>query len=371
MRLRSIRSGTRRLLWAAPLVLSLTGYARTGACEANEEKIGARSAALEGAKAFKEGRWADAIDYFTRAESLVHAPPHLLYIARAQVESGLLVEARENLLAVSREELPGDAPRAFRQAQEDARTELKAVETRMPYVTVTVKGAGSADVAVTQDGNRIPSALIGVPRPVNPGAHAFEATAKGLRGTASVTLKDAERQRVTLELAPAEGVPAPAPAAAAAAAAGTSATPAPAGAADAQGAPPASAPAEADKGGGGMNPLLIGSFVGFGVGAVGLVTGTIFSLGAKSKSDDADALYEKENCKVSCTDSIKSQIQDLDDSSKSKGTLAIVGFVAGGVGVAAGVTLLVLSGSSKKESATAPALHVAVGPSSVLLNGTF
>src|SRR5262245_55707147 len=42
--------------------------------QSDEERAGARAAAQEGASAFREKRWSDAIDLFTRAESLVHSP---------------------------------------------------------------------------------------------------------------------------------------------------------------------------------------------------------------------------------------------------------------------------------------------------------
>ncbi|HEX9621815.1 MAG TPA: tetratricopeptide repeat protein, partial [Polyangiaceae bacterium] len=86
---------------------------------------GARAAATEGAKAFQEGRWQDAVDLFTRAESLVHAPPHLLFLARAQVKLGRLVAARELYNKILREPLAGDAPPAFLTAREAAEAEIE------------------------------------------------------------------------------------------------------------------------------------------------------------------------------------------------------------------------------------------------------
>src|ERR1700753_505368 len=169
-----------RGLASIALVLSCQAPSREGRCQSGDDRTYARAAAVEGAKAFQEKRWNDAIDLFKRAESLVHAPPHLLYIARSQVETGKLVEARENYLALVHEDLKPDAPEVFRQAKQSATEELKAVETRLPYVTLTVRGASPSDVALTQDGNKIPSAIIGITRPVNPGAHTFEGSAKGL-----------------------------------------------------------------------------------------------------------------------------------------------------------------------------------------------
>ena len=65
-------------------------YAQT-----DEARAGARSLATEGATAFSDGRFKDAVELFSKAESLVHAPPHLLFIARASTKLGQFVKARE------------------------------------------------------------------------------------------------------------------------------------------------------------------------------------------------------------------------------------------------------------------------------------
>lgn len=368
-------SGTnRRLKWAAILALACAFEAQGTVCHAQADKVDARALAGEGAKAYQEGRWADAIDLFTRAESLIHAPPHLLYIARAQKQTGLLVQARENLLAIVREELAPSAPHAFHQAQEDARSELKDVEGRLPYVTLTLKGAGSASVTLTQDGNKIPSALVGIPRPVDPGSHTFEAAAGSLKGRVSVDVKEGEKKRVTLELTASELPPAAPPTPAPPVTTSAPASTAPP-AASAEAPPPASPPPESDTGGGGGggggSGLLIGSLVGFGVGAVGIGVGTVFTLSAASKKSQSDDLYNNNNCAKFCSADIQSQVKDLDDQSSSAQTLGLVGFIAGGVGIATGVTLLVLRGKSDKAAENVPTLHVAVTPSSFRLGGTF
>lgn len=364
----------RRLKWAALVALACAYGAGSGVCHAQEERSGARAAAAEGAKAFQEGRWADAIDYFTRAESLVHAPPHLLYIARSQKQSGLLVQARENLLSIIREDLPASAPHAFRQAQEDARAELKDLEPRLPYVTLTLKNAGSGSVTLLQDGNKVPSALIGVPRPVDPGSHQFEATAGNLKGRISVDVKEGEKKRVILEMGTGDLPAAPPPAAAGTPPAAPAATPpTAAGPASPEPSQPAAPPPQADTGGKGSTGLLIGSLVGFGVGVGGIALGTISALGASSKQSDADSLYDANKCDQQCGPEIQSQINDLYDQRDSAKTLALVGFIAGGVGVAAGVTLFILYNGSKSHSTaqSVPALQFAVTPTSFRLGGSF
>lgn len=369
-----------RFVGAALISLACLAGERQAAAQSADDRAGARAAAMEGNKALRESRWADAIDLFTRAESLVHAPPHLLYMARAQVEVGLLVEARENLMRVSREALAPDAPHAFKVAQEEAQSEIKAVEARLPYVTITVKGAGAADVAITQDGNRIPSALIGVPRPVNPGQHAYEAVASGLKAAANVTIKEAERQRVVLELKPGEGGSATTTTTTSKAAAPTSVTtPGSAGSGET---PPPSGPskdigATGEEETGGMNGMRLGSYISFGVGGAGLIAGTIFALSSKSKFAQSNDLYKKNDCDHAggtvCPSDIQSQIKDLDSQGASARTLGIVGFVVGGLGIAGGVTLFVLSGDKKEEKAahTSPEVRIAGAPGFVSVAGTF
>jgi hypothetical protein len=370
----SYEGNVTRRLGATALLLACLLAGRDGRCQSNDERTFARAAAAEGAKAFSEKRWADAIDLFKRAESMVHAPPHLLYIARAQVETGRLVEARENYLTLVHEDLKPDAPQVFRSAKDSAGEELKAVEARLAYVTLVLKGANASDVSLTQDGGKIPSAMVGIARPVNPGAHTFEGSGKGLGGTASITLKEGERQRLTLELTASGAGAAPVPVVAPVAApvehpAASPATPATSPPPDSGTNPPPSA----DTGGSKMSGLFIGSMAAFGVGAAGIAVGTIFTLGGASKQSDSDKVFNDHDCGKNACLAYRSQISDLDDQANSKKTIGVIGFVAGGVGVAAGVTLLVLNGHKHTESAGGlpTTMAVAVGPSSVRLSGTF
>jgi hypothetical protein len=142
------------------------------------------------------------------------------------------------------------------------------------------------------------------------------------------------------------------------------------------------APPQADQGtaapasepGKKSTPLLIGSIAGLGVGVAGLVVGTVFTVKASSKQKDSDSLYAASDCaKTGCADQ-REQIADLDDQAKSARTVGIAGLIVGGVGVAAGSTLLVLyfgSGSKASTGQNRPSLTVSGGPSSVLVRGTF
>jgi hypothetical protein len=115
------------------------------------------------------------------------------------------------------------------------------------------------------------------------------------------------------------------------------------------------------------NGLRTGSYVAFGVGAVGVALGTIFGLKAQDRYKQGNALCpETGTCTLSSADAERrTQFGKDGDSAK---TLSIVGFVAGGVGIATGVTLFVLSSSKKEEPAKVSAYF---GPSQLGVAGSF
>src|SRR6478609_7783916 len=168
--------GSRRQAWrwsASAVVLATIALAGTPARAEGDDarRASARELATDGAKAYDEGRWADTVDRFTRAEALYHAPPHLLYIARASAKLGKLVQAHETYVKITREELPKSAPKAFVDAQRAAVTEQAGLEPRRAQVTIVVEVDGATKATVTMDGVDVPPALIGVAHSADPGSH--------------------------------------------------------------------------------------------------------------------------------------------------------------------------------------------------------
>jgi hypothetical protein len=315
--------------------------------QSEQERAGARVAAQEGHKAFFEQRWADAIDLFSRAESLVHAPPHLLYMARANEKLGRLVTAREFYMRVVKENIPSSAPRAFHNAQDQARQELPELERRIPHLSVKVKGADAGQkFVVLIDGKELPSALVGLPTPLDPGEHTVSAQAQGKSAEAvKLTLDEGQRQNIELELQadasarlPAEGqnepVEAGEPVDSAAAARETLSDP-----------EVDVGPEAASGGGGGMR---IGSYVALGVGALGVGAGVLFTLQSSSKREEVLKICPEPSA---CPVSNRNEAEDLNKSAGGLKTLATVGYIVGGVGIAAGVTLFLLS-SGKEQPQT-------------------
>jgi hypothetical protein len=334
-------SGRASLLCVALALATQPSRAQTDA-----QRSGARAAAAEGAQAFTDQHWAAAADLFTRAESVIHSPVHLLFLARSYEKLGSLVKAHEAYLRIMNEQIPASAPDPWRDAKSDAQKESQALEPRIPTVKVDVQPAGQGSVTVTVDGVEILPALLGVPQPIDPGEHRFEAVARGMdRAVVTHSVNEATHDLVVIALRPADG-----------ARAGSSSSPAAVTSASPQ-AP--TAPPEADSAG--LPPALM--WTAFGVGAVGLTLGTVFAISASKKVADANGI-----CSLpggACPDDQKSKVNSLDDGARSAKTLATVGFVAGGVGVAAGVTLLMLSPGKKQAASTAAEPWIGLGSAGV------
>lgn len=120
--------------------------------------------------------------------------------------------------------------------------------------------------------------------------------------------------------------------------------------------------------------LRTGAYVALGVGVVGLGVGTIFGLKAKSKYKEANGITDDpNNCPASGPCELAGALFDkregLGKDGDSAKTLSIVGFALGGVGVATGVTLYILS--NKKEQPAAAKVEPFLGVGNVGLRGSF
>jgi hypothetical protein len=308
--------------------------------QTNEQRAAARAAAEAGADAYDAGKYEQAADLFTRAERLLHAPPHLLFAARSLVKVGRLVEAREFYLTLSRERLPEDAPRVFREAVAAGNKELDEIEPRIAHVSVVVQGSGSNEVKVTRDSRPVPSELVGVPHPVDPGKHEYQAFAEGMESApTSVTLKEGGRETVVLTLQPIPGWTKPV---------------APAGTTSPGGASTGSSTGDAQvdrSSAGGVSAWRVGAYVGFGVAAVGAGLGTYFLLDSSNKRQDADSRYAECTREDNCL-ARKKEIDAVDAEADDLRTKGVVSLVIGGVGLASAVTFLLVDPGRSGEAST-------------------
>lgn len=316
------------------------------------ERSGAREAAGRGLDAYSQKRFADALDLFKRAESVVHAPTHLLYMARSAAELGQLVLARETYLKVVHEQLPANASNAFKEAKAAAATELAALEPRIPKLRIELQGDPKHAAQITLDGRSLSHALVGVAIPVDPGQHTLRATSAGMKpAETTIAVPESTQQVAELKLE-AESVAAPA----------TNVAPL----VSSQSGPQPHAEEQRP------NYLRIASYAAAGVGVIGLGVGTYFAFRAKSKGDDGDALYAKYEC-PNCSATQKDAVINSDDASASASTMSAVGFITGGVGIAAAVSLFVLSSGHSERAPNSGAAQVSpyVGPGAIGVFGRF
>jgi hypothetical protein len=315
---------------ALSLVLANVASSKRAAAQTDDERAAARAAATEGIRAFQEGRYKDAVDLCTRAETLMHAPTHLLLIARSQAKLGHLVEAQEAYFRIKRDALPPDAPRAFVDAQQAAGEEQAALAPRVPTLKVDVEGANPKDVALTVDGQSVPAALIGLARPINPGRHTVLAKATAAESEPlSILVAEGSAQSLKLTLHPIPGAAA-------------------AGGAETGGDHPSEPSHRSSR--------WLG-WTAIGIGAAGVIAGTVLVFGNRQNRSQADALCNSGGCPVSK----RSQIDSLDNTANTEGTLSWVAYGVGAAGIVTGAVLLLVGGGKSAPSPQTAGWHPWIG----------
>lgn len=198
------RSYFARFAIVAALSCAATSAYGQGQMSDTEKKAAARAAYQEGVKLQDDGKPAEALKRFESAEKLFDAPTHLLHIAECQALTGRLVESAETYESLSHKDLGSSPNEAFKQAQDQARAEVGAVRARIPSIRVTVvtrpPNQQVSGLAINVNGVGMPSELVGIARPLNPGTYRFSAQATGLATASSVDVPLAEKEQKSIEL---------------------------------------------------------------------------------------------------------------------------------------------------------------------------
>jgi hypothetical protein len=174
----------------------------------------ARQLGNEGLTLAASGDCAGAVEKLERAEGLHHAPTTLTVLGECHVSLGKLVDGVEELTRVVREDLGPRPLPAFRKAQARARKKLDEARPRLPKLRITVEGPpAGTPIDLRIDGQAVPSATLGLDRPIDPGAHDVAVSANGYKeSNAHFSMKEGVSQswKVVLEPAPVAAVtPAP------------------------------------------------------------------------------------------------------------------------------------------------------------------
>lgn len=343
----------RRTLFGFSLFAALTWTATALAID-DSAKGAARELSSQGKEDFDAGRFEAAAQKFQSAFDVVKVPTLALWSARCKAKLGQLVAAseqyRQALNLTPNELWVGNTQQ---EAQAEAQTELDALVPRIPKLRIAVVGGQPSEVTISVDAVSVPSALVGFERPTDPGKRRVV----GKRGSevADVVVELVERdvKEVILKFSGAPLAPQPA-------------TPAP-GVAPTPNTQPANPGAvltptpnavPLGERGSSSTQRTIG-WISLGVGAAGVIEGAVTGIFviqryAKLKDD-----CPNDTCNPVAVTNYRM------DMYNTLRTASMVGFVVGGVGLAAGATLLLTSPSPQTK------VGVFVTPSSAGIHGAF
>jgi len=311
------------------LGLSLVGASASAAPTSGAAKD--PTAAARAGELFRAGRAAaaagdhkTACEKFGESEKLQPAPGTQLNLGACEAKQGHLLAAREHFRKASSAYKPDDERRAV------AANSANDVTDRLPTLTIHIAEGAPPDTQVTLEGAALDPKVLEHGIELDPGKTTLVVNASGRQPRSyDVDLAEAEKRDLTVDA----GEPPPPPAAADAT--GPALTPATGVTSD-------DARATSQK----LHRTL--GYVGIGVGAAGIVTGSIFGILALQ-----EASVVKSNCNASYA--CKPAGVSAASSGSTDGILSTTTFIAGAAFAAAGAYLVITTARDDHGPAAPPA----------------
>lgn len=305
------RGHARGGLLAASLLVCAVAHPAAAQSERPEpsfaDKETARSLFEDGDRKYRAGDYKGALAAFEAADEIMGVPTTGVERGRTLAKLGRLLEAREVLLRVTRfPTAPAETP-VFARARREAAVLAREVAERIPSLSIQISGlAEDTEFELLVDGSAVPTKARRFPRKVDPGQHTVEVRAEGYQ-TEKRTVSAREGESVDVQIAM-----------------------------QATAAPNSDTP-PSDVGPLGI-PIM--SWVGFSVGAAGLIIGAVAGGVTLSNVSDLD-----ERCPS--RDACPPDVQEDLDEAEAISHLSTAGFIIGGLGIAVGLTGLFLFGPLK------------------------
>jgi hypothetical protein len=271
--------------------------------------------------------FAGALESFKAADDIMHVPTTGFEVGVTLSQLGKLVEAREQLLAVTRIPKRDKEPAPFENARKNAAELYDALEPRIPTLRFEVHGAKAAQASVTVDGIAVAASVGKVGLRLNPGHHVVVAKERDRSVKEELDVEEKETKSIALELPPEKAAP-----------------------------PPAKPPEQPKSRE--MSPL---TYAGFGVAGAGLVVGGVTGFMMFSKKSTLEDNCPDKKCGPDSHDDL--------DSAKTYATVSTVAFIVAGVGAGVGVVGLFLR--PKEKEAAAVRVEPFIGAGSTGLRGSF
>lgn len=112
----------------------------------------------------------------------------------------------------------------------------------------------------------------------------------------------------------------------------------------------------------GTRPNRIPAYVAFGVGGVGVAVGVVFATMYGSQNKKGQNLYDSCLETGDCGSAERTTVEDHDKNASTAGTISLVSFGVGAVGVASGVALWIMGGSTGERPLEAQVGKVRLSP---------
>lgn len=344
----------RAALLCGPLLAALPvdaqGQVTSAPADSAETRTVARRMADEAANLYEAGNHEEARDLFHRANLLYPAPVLELWEARCLDKLGRLVEAEERFASVQRYQIKSEDTDVVRTAVREAAIELERLRTRIPTITLTLRGRLPTDpnIEIQLDGRRLNPALLGYPIPVDAGSRNVRVLVDG-RERLRVALTLVEGDAKPIELDP-DAISRDA----------TAATQAKRDNDDESSMNRPRQPLERVRPWY-MNPTL--GWVGLGLGTAGLALGATTGLVASNKHSELSAhCVPNSVCPIEYADEL--------DAFRNYRTVSTLGYTLGGLALAGGATVLIF-GSQHSRPPEQPRLALRLGTTKLSLVGRF
>ena len=298
-----------------------------------QRRQAAMSLAQDADNAYNRSDWPAALDLYTRASALSSVPYLLVRKGECLEKVGRLVEALDAYTLASQYQIKPDLDAERRKVHETAMA--KAVERvgvlrgRVGKVDIQILGDNVAGAEVYVDNRQIPPVLVGTAFPVDPGKRVVQVK-KGERTVSqTVDVSEASTVRVSLTLPPGKE-------------------------------PEGESNSGADVSLGSQSSQTTWGWVALGVGAAGVVTGTVTGIVVASKNSSLSDACQGGHC---------TNKQSEVDSFNRLRPIPVVGFAVGAVGIGAGLALLFTA--PKPQANETAGVRPWVGIGSLGVEGTF
>lgn len=311
----------RILTCVVPLVLCATANARA---EASAQERAAASRLFDDAgKLFAAGNAAEACPKYAESQRLDPQLGTLLHLAECYAKLGKTASAWASFRDAAEIAHKRADPREGK-----IRDRVGKLEASLSNLVITVDEP-SSEVEVREDGVLVGRAIWGSPVPVDPGTHSITASAPGKQPWTSEVEVPATAGQLQVQVPPLEAAQAPP--------SEPVAQPP-----KAQDVPSPVSPAHDTRASGlfGLSKQSLAGWSLIGAGAVGVGVGVVFTLQRSNELDARDAICPTGVCPQAELDADRAAIARHTKDARSDGTIAAIGYVAGGVLAAGGVVLL-------------------------------